>query len=163
MAARPVCWLSNLMLLGKDGFRGLLSHCLQMSHLLRDKARDLPWLTVLNEDNHGAVVVIRVYPDGVDADSAYQAERSNATQRTTLLEHNEFNKAVYMSTREAAESGESPVFVQTNRYRDTTYGEPIVGIKFFTLSVFTDPQSIDNALAALMQARKKVRATVVAG
>lgn len=154
--------LSNLMLLGKDGFRGLLSHCLQMSHLLREKARDLPWLTVLNEDNHGAVVVIRVYPDGVDADSAYQAERKSPALRASLLEHNEFNKAVYMGTREAAESGESPVFVQTNRYRDTSYGEPIVGIKFFTLSVFTDPASIDNALAALAAARKKVRGTVIA-
>ena len=149
--------LSNLMLLGKDGFRGLLSHCVQMSHLLRQKARDLPWLTVLNEDNHGAVVVIRVYPDGVDADAAYRAEKSNAGQRAALLEHNEFNKAVYLSTREAAESGESPVFVQTSRYRSTSYGEPIVGIKFFTLSVFTDPGSIDNALAALVEARKKVR------
>ncbi len=148
--------LSNLMMLGKDGFRGLLSHCLQMSELMRQKARDLPWLTVLNADNHGSVVVIRVYPDGVDADSAYRAEKADASQRSALQEHNRFNEAVYMSTRDAAESGDSPVFVQTNRYRGTSYGEPIVGIKFFTLSVFTDPESIDRALAALVKARDKV-------
>lgn len=149
--------LANLVLLGKDGFRGLLSHCVQMSELMREKARALPWLTVLNTDNHGAVVVIRVYPDGVDADSAYRAEKDDPGQRAALLEHNRFNEAVYQLTRDAAESGESSVFVQTNRYRSTGYGEPIVGIKFFTLSAFTDPESIDHALAALVKARQKAR------
>ena len=151
--------LSNLLLLGKDGFRGLLGHCVEMSQLLRRKARDLPWLAVLNEDNHGAVVVIRVYPDGVDADTAYRTEKSDASQRDALLRHNEFNKAVYLVTREAAESGEGPVFVQTNRYRNTGYGEPVVGIKFFTLSAFTDPASVDTAIEALKSARKKVAAS----
>lgn len=148
--------LSNLMLLGKDGFRGLLSHCVQMSELLRSKAQSLPWLTVLNPDNHGAVVVIRVYPDGVDADSTYLAEKHDEAQRASLQKHNQFNEAVYLSTRDAAESGESPVFVQTNRYRSTAYCEPVVGIKFFTLSVFTTPESIDHAIAALAKARKKI-------
>ena len=78
----------DLLLLGKDGFRGLLGHCVEMSQLLRRKARDLPWLAVLNEDNHGAVVVIRVYPDGVDADTAYRTEKSDASQRDALLRHN---------------------------------------------------------------------------
>ncbi|QXZ08211.1 hypothetical protein KUF54_08700 [Comamonas sp. Y33R10-2] len=149
--------LSNLILLGKDGFRGMLSHCLQMSELMRKKARELPWLTVLNADNHGSVVVIRVYPDNVEADSSYRIERSDAAQKATLQAHNDFNQAVYMRTREMAESGESPVFVQTNRYRDTPYGMPIVGIKFFTLSVFTDPESIDRALDALRKAREYVQ------
>lgn len=148
--------LSNLMLLGKDGFRGLLSHCVHMSELLREKAKTIPWLTVLNQDNHGAVVVIRVYPDGVDADSAFQLEKHDENHRAALQKHNQFNEAVYLSTREAAESGDSPVFVQTNRYRSTVYDAPVVGIKFFTLSVFTSPESIDHAIAALAKARKKV-------
>ncbi len=152
--------LANLLLLGKDGFRGLLSHCVQMAELMRQRARELPWLTVLNTENHGAVVVIRVYPDGVDSDSAYRAESGDPGQRAALQAHNRFNEAVYQHTREAAEAGDSPVFVQTNRYRSTSYGEPVVGIKFFTLSAFTDPESIDHALAALVQARQKARATL---
>lgn len=148
--------LANLLMFGKDGYRGLLSHCVEMSQRLRERARDLPWLTVLNTDNHGAVVVVRVYPDGVDGDQAYLAEKADATQRDTLLRHNEFNKAVYTATRDAAESGEGPVFVQTSRYRNTAYGEPVVGIKVFTLSAFTDAAAVDAAIAALQAARKKV-------
>ncbi|MET1114197.1 MAG: pyridoxal-dependent decarboxylase [Comamonas sp.] len=150
--------LANLLMLGKDGYRGLLSHCVEMSQMLRRRARDLPWLTVLNQDNHGAVVVVRVYPDGVDGDKAYLAEKGSIEQRNALIRHNEFNKAVYTATREAAEGGESPVFVQTSRYRSTVYGEPVVGIKVFTLSAFTDPASVDAAINALQAARKKVAA-----
>jgi glutamate/tyrosine decarboxylase-like PLP-dependent enzyme len=150
--------LANLLMLGKDGYRGLLSHCVEMSQLLRRRARDLPWLTVLNQENHGAVVVIRVYPDGVDGDQAYLAEKDDIAQRDALIRHNDFNKAVYTATREAAEGGESSVFVQTSRYRATGYGEPVVGIKFFTLSAFTDPASVEAAINVLQAARRKVAA-----
>lgn len=147
--------LANLLMLGKDGYRGLLGHCIEMSNLLREKARTLPWLTVLNTGNHGAVVVVRVYPDGVDADKSYLSEKEGVVNRDALARYNDFNKAVYLATRVAADAGESSVFVQTSRYRNTVYGEPIVGIKVFTLSAFTDSASVDAAIAALQAARKK--------
>ena len=48
------------------------------------------------------------------------------------------------------------MFVETSRYRKTSYGEPIVGIKCFTLSIFTDPDAIDNVFKALETARQQV-------
>jgi glutamate/tyrosine decarboxylase-like PLP-dependent enzyme len=153
--------MANLNMLGRDGFRALLSHCVEMSQLLKRRAVALPWLAVVNGENEGAVVVLRVYPDGVDAKRSYPRERDEAEQRTQLLRINTFNKKVYEATREAAEHGDSPVFVETTRYRFTSYGEPIVGVKCFTISAFTDPAAIDNAIRALDRARRKVLAQSV--
>ncbi len=147
--------LANLMLLGRDGFRGLLSHCVEMSQVLKQRAEALPWLTVMNPENGGSVVVLRVYPDGVDGDALYTQECNDPSAREQLARHNAFNAKVYDITRAAAEKGEAPVFVKTSRYRNTAYGEPLVGVKCFTLSAFTDASSIDNAIAALDSARRQ--------
>ena len=81
-----------------------------------------------------------------------------AAARERLAMVNDFNKKVYDETRRMAEAGDSPVFVETTRYRKTAYGEAIVGIKVFTLSIFTDPDAIDNVFTALDTARNKVLA-----
>lgn len=150
--------LANLELLGKDGFRGILSHSVGMANTIKRRAADIPWMTVTNDGNDGAVAVLRVYPDGMDAKSAYRDELRNPTAKEQLARVNAFNKKVYDETRRMAESGEAPVFVETNRYRKTSYGEPIVGIKCFTLSVFTNAQSIDNVFNTLRTARERVLA-----
>ncbi|CAN5477187.1 hypothetical protein BH11PSE11_BH11PSE11_21380 [soil metagenome] len=150
--------LANLELLGKDGFRGILSHSVGMANAIKQRTADIPWLTITNEGNDGAIAVLRVYPEGMDAKSAYRSEARDPAAKAQLAKVNEFNKKVYDETRRMAESGEAPVFVETNRYRKTTYGDPIVGIKCFTLSVFTNEQAIDNVFSAFRTARERVLA-----
>lgn len=150
--------LANLELLGKDGFRGILSHSIDMAHAIKRRAATIPWLAVVNDSNDGAIAVLRVYPVGIDAKSACLQEIRDPASRERLAQINEFNKKVYTETRRMAESGESPVFVETSRYRKTAYGDPIVGIKCFTLSIFTDPDAIDNVFSALETARQQVLA-----
>ena len=150
--------LANLELLGKDGFRGILSHSIDMAHAIKRRAATIPWLAVANDSNDGAIAVLRVYPEGMDAKSSYGQEVHDSSARERLAQVNEFNKKVYTETRRMAEGGESPVFVETNRYRKTAYGDSIVGIKVFTLSIFTDPRAIDNVFKALETARKQVLA-----
>lgn len=150
--------LANLELLGKDGFRGILSHSIDMAHAIKRRAATIPWLAVVNDSNDGAIAVLRVYPVGIDAKSACLQEIRDPASSERLAQINEFNKKVYTETRRMAESGESPVFVETSRYRKTAYGDPIVGIKCFTLSIFTDPDAIDNVFTALETARQQVLA-----
>lgn len=150
--------LANLELLGKDGFRAILSHSIHMALAIKRRAATIPWLAVANDGNDGAIAVLRVYPDGIDAKDAYRHEVRDAAARERLAMVNDFNKKVYDETRRMAEAGDSPVFVETTRYRKTAYGEAIVGIKVFTLSIFTDPDAIDNVFTALDTARNKVLA-----
>ncbi|MEO6018553.1 MAG: pyridoxal-dependent decarboxylase [Polaromonas sp.] len=150
--------LANLEMLGKDGYRGILSHSLEMAHAIKRRAASLPWVAVANNQNDGAIAVLRVYPDGMDAQASYAREIRDELSKDQLARVNTFNKKVYDETRRMAESGESPVFVETTRYRKTAYGESIVGIKCFTLSIFTDPDAVDNVFTALEAARKAVMA-----
>jgi L-2,4-diaminobutyrate decarboxylase len=151
--------LANLELLGKDGFRGILSHSVGMANAIKQRAATIPWITVTNDGNDGAVAVLRVYPDGIEAKGVYRQELRDPAAKDQLARNNAFNQKVYDETRRMAESGEAPVFVQTSRYRKTAYGEPVVAIKCFTLSVFTNPEAIDNVFTALRTARERVIAT----
>lgn len=150
--------LANLELLGKQGFRAILSHSVGMANLIKQRAADTSWLAVINGGNDGAVAVLRVYPDGIDVKVSYDKEVHDPAAKAQLATVNAFNKKVYDETRRMAEAGESPVFVETTRYRKTAYGEPIVGIKCFTLSVFTTAQAIANVFTTLRLARERVLA-----
>lgn len=148
--------LANLELMGKQGFRGILSHSVDMANLIKRRAEATAWMAVTNGANDGAVAVLRVYPDGIDAKASYEKEVRDQAAGAQLAAINAFNKKVYDETRRMAEAGNSPVFVETNRYRKTLYGEPVVGIKCFTLSVFTNDEAIDNVFTALRIARERV-------
>jgi L-2,4-diaminobutyrate decarboxylase len=150
--------LANLELFGKDGYRGILSHSIEMAHAIKRRAASIPWLVVANDQNDGAIAVLRAYPDGIDAKASYAQEILEPASRGQLTSVNDFNTRLYTETRRMAESGEHPVFVETRRYRNTAYGAPIVGIKCFTLSIFTDPDAIDNIFEALATARQHVLA-----
>lgn len=148
--------LANLTLLGKEGFRALIGHGVDMAARLRERLRQMPHAVVINEQNHGWVVVFRCYPDGVDADMTYAQELGDQAQAARLKASNDYNAKVYAGTRELVEKGEGAVFVRTDRYRVTDYGEAILGIKCFMLSAFTDVEAIDKAIATIEKARKMV-------
>ena len=65
-AIGPMAALANLLLFGKEGYRTLLGHAVEMAEVLRELIESHPNLTVLNGDNVGPVTLFRAYPDGVD-------------------------------------------------------------------------------------------------
>jgi hypothetical protein len=127
-----------------------------MAARLRERLKQLPYTTVVNDQNHGWVVVFRCYPDGVDAAATYAQEISDRAQTASLKANNDYNAKVYAATRELVEKGEGAVFVRTDRYRATDYGESILGIKSFMLSAFTDDAAVERAVATIEKARRMV-------
>ncbi len=87
--------LANLLLLGKEGYRVLLGHAVEMAEVLRERLESHPDLTVLNGDNVGPVTLFRAYPDGVDTFSVKQRERSDPAYREQLQAHNEYNRRIF--------------------------------------------------------------------
>lgn len=148
--------LANLTLFGKEGFRSLIGHGVDMAARLRERLKQLPYAVIVNEQNHGWVVVFRCYRDGVDAAATYAQELGDQVQTASLKANNDYNAKVYAATRDLVEKGEGAVFVRTDRYRATDYGESILGIKSFMLSAFTDEAALDRAIATIEKARKMV-------
>lgn len=148
--------LANLRLLGKEGYRVLLAHSVAIATLLRERVAKLPHLVVSSQGDHGCVVVLRPYPDGVDAKAAFAAEANDPQQRDRLRAGNDYVQKVYMETRKLADRGDGAVFVLTTEQRLSAYGEPIAGIKCFTYSAFSDDGCVDRALACIEKARQIV-------
>jgi len=152
----PMSALANLLLLGKEGYRALLGHAVEMAEVLRERIESHPNLTVLNGDNVGPVTLFRAYPDDVDTFAIKDLERSDESYRDRLLAHNEYNRRIYQHVHAEALQGEGVVLSLTDCYRRTDYGEPIVALKSYVLSPFSDESRMQAIIDHVLKARKEI-------
>jgi glutamate/tyrosine decarboxylase-like PLP-dependent enzyme len=153
--------LANLLLLGKEGYRTLLGHAVEMAEVLRETIESHPNLTLLNGQCHGPVTLFRVYPDGVDTFTIKDRERTDSAMRDLVRSYNDYNRRIFDRVHAQALAGNGVVLSLTSCYRETDYGEPIVALKSYVLSPFADEmrmQSIvEHVLAAREEALKRSR------
>jgi glutamate/tyrosine decarboxylase-like PLP-dependent enzyme len=148
--------LASLLFLGKDGFRALLGHLVEMAELLREHLEGHSATTVLNGDNFGTVTLFRAYPDGVDTWTVPERERADASLRETLRAHNEYNREIYRYLYDKAMIGKGVLLSMTDCYRLSDYGEPIVALKSYILSPFVDEEHVRLIVDTVLEAREKV-------
>ncbi len=151
---------ANLHLFGKTGMRTLLGHLVEMAESLREHLEGHDSITVLNSDNLGTVTLFRVYPDGVDTWTIKDCERTDSAFRDELLRHNDYNRRMFRYLHDRAMQGQGVHISMTDCYRETDYGEPIVGLKSFILSPFIDQQHVRYLVQNILDARKAIRGTV---
>jgi L-2,4-diaminobutyrate decarboxylase len=150
--------LANLKLLGKEGLRVTIGHIVEMTQLLREHLEGHASTAVLNRDNFGTVTLFRVYPDGVDTFAIKEQEMNDAAFRTTLLYHNDYNRRIYDYVHKEAMAGRGVVISLTDSYRQTSYDEPVLALKSFILSPFTDEAHVEAVVEKVLEARGKIAA-----
>ena len=149
--------LGNLLLLGKDGFRALLGHLVEIAEVLREHLEAHSATTVMNGGNVGTVTLFRAYPDGVDTWTIKDRERTDPRMRAELLAHNEYNRRLFADLHHEAMAGRGVLISMTDCYRHTDYGEPIVALKSFVLSPFADEEHVQLLVDKLLEAREKLK------
>ncbi|MBI1346504.1 aspartate aminotransferase family protein [bacterium] len=155
--AGPMAALANLRLFGKQGLRALLGHLVTMSETLRERLEGCPWATVVNRGNFGPVTLFRVYPDSVDTFTIRQHEEKHAEAREQLRKHNEYNRQVFQLVQQEALQGRGVVISLTDCYRESDYGEPMVALKSYILSPFSEEQYVETVLESLAKAREQLK------
>lgn len=150
----PMAALANLLLFGKNGLRSLLGHLVSMAEVLRENLEAHAATHVVNGGNHGPVTLFRVYPDGVDTFSVPERERTDPAYREQLHAHNEYNRRIFELIQKEALQGRGVVISLTDNYRDTDYGEPIVALKSYILSPFSEEKYVNDVLESIWQARR---------
>jgi glutamate/tyrosine decarboxylase-like PLP-dependent enzyme len=150
--------LANMLLFGKEGFRALLGHAVEMAEVLRERIESHPNLTVLNGENVGPVTLFRAYPDGVDTFSVKDRERSDANYRRQVIEHNEYNRRIFERVHAEALTGHGVAISMTNCYRHTDFGDPIAALKSYVLSPFSDERRMESIVKHVLAARDIVDA-----
>lgn len=154
----PMAALANLRLFGKDGLRSLLGHLVEMAEVLREQLEGHAATTVLNGGNFGPVTLFRVYPEGVDTFSVPQRERTDPGFRDRLREYNAYNRRIFELIQQNALQGHGVVISLTDCYRETDYGEPIVALKSYILSPFSQEKYVASVLESIWDARAKIAA-----
>jgi glutamate/tyrosine decarboxylase-like PLP-dependent enzyme len=152
----PMAALANLLLLGKEGYRTLLGHAVEMAEVLREKIESHPNLTVLNGENVGPVTLFRAYPDDVDTFDVKERERGDREYRTQLLAYNEYNRRVFERVHAEALTGKGVAISLTNCYRQSDFGDPIVALKSYVLSPFADERRMASIVKHVLAAREGV-------
>jgi len=154
--AGPMAALGNLLLLGREGLQALLGHLVTMAESLAEHLEGHAATTVLNSENFGPVTLFRVYPDEVDTFTISKRELTDPTARDILQKHNDYNRRVFAEIQAEALQGRGVVLSLTDCYRETDYGEPVVALKSYIMSPFSDEEYV----AAVLESVCKARATL---
>jgi len=152
----PMAALANLLMLGREGYRTLLGHIVEMAEVLREALESHPDTTVVNGDNVGPVTLFRVYPPGVDTFTIKDRERSDPGFHGQLEEYNRLNRRVFERVHADALAGRGVVISMTDCYRQTDYGAPIAALKSYVLSPFTDEERMLSILRHVVDARDEL-------
>jgi L-2,4-diaminobutyrate decarboxylase len=159
-AAGALAALANMHLLGKEGYRVLVGHAVEMMEMLRERLEPISCIEVLNDFNLGPVTLFRVYPEGVNATEAFQRELADPDYRDKVMEHNLYNRQIYQAIHDWAMQGEGVLLSWTTAYRHARYGEetgpPIAALKSFILSPWTDLAAVETVVHQVMEARQHI-------
>ena len=153
--------LASMRLLGKQGYRVLIGHTVEMAEMLRERLERHACIQVLNDYNYGPVTLFRVYPPGVDAAKALHRELNDPDYRSQLLEHNQYNRQLFDLIYQRVMQGEGVLLSWTLAYRYANYpgGPALAAMKSFIMSPWTDLKAIDLVVKQVMEAREQKTST----
>lgn len=154
--ASPLAALANIQLLGKEGYRVMIGHVVEMAEMLREKLEGYPFVKVLNDYNYGPVTLIRLYPDGCDGPATYQRELHEPAYGDRVIETNRFNHRIYELIHARAMRGEGVLLSWTDCYRHTSEGQPVAAIKSFIMNPWSDLSAVETVCRQLLEARQEV-------
>ncbi|MBI4643426.1 MAG: aspartate aminotransferase family protein [Deltaproteobacteria bacterium] len=151
---------ANIRLLGKQGYRVLIGHAVEMAEMLRERLEAHPFIQVVNDRNFGPVTLFRVYPPGVEAQAEFRREVKDPAYREQLEAHNFFNRRIFQLIHDRAMRGEGVLLSWTDACRHAQYGRdegpPIAALKSFILSPWTDLAAVDMVARQVVEVRNQM-------
>jgi hypothetical protein len=152
--------LANLLLLGREGFRALIGHAVEMAEILRELIVARPELSIVNDDNAGPVTLFRAYPPGTDTFAVKEREQHDRAFRDQLRRHSDLNRRIFQRVASEAFAGRGVAIGFTDQYRTSDYGEPISALKSYVLSPFAEPDQMQSVIACVLAALREALKTV---
>lgn len=156
--ASALAALSNMRLLGKEGYRVIIGHVVQMAEMLRERLEKHPAIKVVNDYNYGPVTLFRAYPGDVDAEAIYVRERDDPEFRKELDKNNAYNRLLFDQIHDRAMRGEGVLLSWTNSYQSASYagGGPIAALKSFIMSPWTDIDAVTRVVNQVIEVRREL-------
>jgi glutamate/tyrosine decarboxylase-like PLP-dependent enzyme len=156
--ASALAALASMELLGKQGYRVLIGHTVEMAEMLRECLERHDCIKVLNDYNYGPVTLFRVYPPGVDANEAFYREQNDSGYSEQLVAHNRYNRQLFDLIHARVMQGEGVMLSWTMGYRHANYADApaIAAMKSFIMSPWTNLRAVALVVEQVMDARTQV-------
>jgi L-2,4-diaminobutyrate decarboxylase len=150
--------LASMELLGKQGYRVLIGHTVEMAEMLRERLERHECIRVLNDYNYGPVTLFRVYPSDVDADEAFHRELNDPGYSEQLTAHNHYNRQLFDIIHARVMQGEGVLLSWTIGYRHANYANApaIAAMKSFIMSPWTNLSAVRLVVEQVMDARDQL-------
>lgn len=150
--------LASIHLLGKQGYRVLIGHTVEMAEMLRERLERHNGIQVLNDYNYGPVTLFRVYPPGIDAEQALHRELNDPEYREQLLAHNDYNRRLFDLIYRRVMEGEGVLLSWTLGYRRGNYDDApaIAAMKSFILSPWVEMNAVDLVVDQVIDAQAEL-------
>ncbi|MFZ5904499.1 MAG: pyridoxal phosphate-dependent decarboxylase family protein [Chloroflexota bacterium] len=141
----------NCLNFGKQGFQLLLAHNLDIARYFKEKLNQLPFCEIINSDCPGPAVLIRFYPSSDISGKKRFMDELLFTSSKQIVETNNFNKDMLNQVLDPHLSPASGYLSLADPYKvvygkESGDGTPIVAIKSYMLSPFTEKTHIDNTI-----------------
>ena len=96
------------------------------------------------KSSDGPVTLFRVYPDGTDAEQAYQHELHDSEYRKQTEIYTAYNRHLSELLHQQAMQGEGVLLSWTEAYQRASYdnGSKIAALKLFIMSPWTDIHAV---------------------
>lgn len=157
-AASALAALANMQLLGKQGYRVLIGHAVEMAELLRERLEQHSFIKVLNDYNYGPVTLFRVYPEEMNAHEAWLCEMNEPGWADTVAALNRYNRSIFDHIHTRAMRGEGVLLSWTNAYQPVRYAPApeLSALKSFVMSPWTDTDAIEMVVQQVLEVRQLV-------
>jgi len=94
----------------------------------------------------------------VDTFHIKRAETELVENRELLHRHNEYNRKIYEYVHAEALAGRGVMISQTDCYRHTRHGDPVMALKSYILTPFVDEEHVETVVQKVLEARSHVTA-----
>ncbi|WP_406660085.1 pyridoxal-dependent decarboxylase [Methanolobus sp. ZRKC3] len=153
--------LSNMMLLGKEGYETLLVHLISTADHLREMIANSPDIDLLNRHNPAFVTDFRIYPHTkYDADGKllFIKEMRDETEEKFTESINIYNQRIAHYMIERSEQEGTAMISYTDDYKTTWKNRTIVALKSYPMSPFIEKEHMDEMLREIYRAKEWIDA-----
>ncbi|KAA0128397.1 aspartate aminotransferase family protein [Chryseobacterium sp. SN22] len=160
---------ATLKFLGIQGIQHVLAHGLKNKHYMLEQLEPYPDMTCINTADNGAVLLLRIYPEGTDAALQYQKELADKNFRNTLAEHNTIIEKTadllwkWFREEKQIDGKRTPYLSITKGFRPAVYNtDPsdheavIYALKVYPVSPYITKSDMQHALYCIRMARNEV-------
>lgn len=160
---------ATLKFFGAEGMQQVLTHGLQNKEFMLQEMKQHNDMTCVNQIDDGSVVLLRIYPEKINASNQYSQELHNAGAKDDLIRHNILIEKIaellweWFREKMLIDGKFTPYLSITKGFRPTVYNKSnndneamVYAIKVYPVSTFITKKDMTHVIKCIRIARDTV-------